>query len=107
MPVRSRRRRFLLLAALSYAALPIVPGGGRADDDSGQERAKRALERGEIRPLEEILAVVRARTPGEVVKVELERDDGTWIYELKLLTPSGRRREIKVDAATARILKVD
>jgi uncharacterized membrane protein YkoI len=49
--------------------------------------ARAALERGEILPLETILARVRESVRGDVVGVELERDCGAWIYEIKIIGP--------------------
>ncbi|WP_462330020.1 PepSY domain-containing protein [Thiohalocapsa halophila] len=69
------------------------------------DRARAALERGEVQPLAEILASVTARVPGEVVEVELEREDGTWVYELKIIAPDGRVLEVLANAATGRLLK--
>ena len=66
-----------------------------------------AFKSGQIKPLSEVLAVVRAKVPGEVVKVELDREDGIWVYEIKVLTPSGRRREVEINAHTLAIIKID
>lgn len=100
--IPSRRRLFPLLALpLALAAAP-----ARADDDD-QERARRALQAGEIRPLEEVLRAVRAAMPGDVLAVELDRDDGRWIYEVKVLGADGRRREVEIDARDLRILDID
>lgn len=74
---------------------------------SGQDEARAAVERGEIRPLGEVIAAAKARAPGEVVKVELERDDGRWVYEIKILTQGGERREFEIDAKSLEILDED
>jgi uncharacterized membrane protein YkoI len=96
------RRRLLPLMILPLlAATPALAG----DDD--QDRARRALQAGEIRPLEEVLRAVRSILPGDVVGVELDRDDGRWIYEIKVLSPDGRRREVEIDARDLRILEID
>jgi uncharacterized membrane protein YkoI len=42
-----------------------------------------------------------------VIEVVLELDDGTLVYDLKVLSPKGRLKEIKVDAATGKILKME
>ena len=98
-------RRQALAGALALIALLATPAF--ADDDKhDHDRARRARERGEVLPLERILAVVRARIPGEVVRVELEREDGMWIYEVRVLDAAGRRVEVHVDAARAVILKI-
>ncbi len=80
-----------------------------ANDD--HDHARHALERGEVRPLAEILARVTAAVPGEVVSVEFERqhrhDRGRWQYEIKILAPDGRLREVCVDAASGQIVDIE
>jgi uncharacterized membrane protein YkoI len=87
------------LSILLSTASPALADESRRDQDEARE----AVERGAIRPLEEILAKLRERFPGEVVKVKLEREHGLWVYEFRLLDPRGRLREITVDAATGAV----
>ncbi|MDR3376683.1 MAG: peptidase [Ancalomicrobiaceae bacterium] len=75
----------------------------RADERLGHDEARIAVQNGEIRPLGEILAAIRERLPSEVVAVELKRDHGRLIYELKTVDAAGRRHEFHVDAASATI----
>ena len=77
------------------------------DDDDDHVQARRARDAGEIVSLEKILAAVDARFTGQVVEVELERDDGRWEYEVELLTRDGDVLELTFDAATARLLEVE
>ena len=96
-------RRILLAAAaaiLLQAPTP-APAHGRGD----QERARAALAAGEIRPLAEILAAVERRYVGRVIEVELERRDDRWVYDLKLLPPSGRLFQLHLDAATGALIR--
>lgn len=46
------------------------------------------------------------RVPGEVVKSELEYDDGMILYEIDIRTAEGKKYEVKVDAVTGEIMKV-
>jgi len=66
--------------------------------------ARAALERGEILPLEKILARVRESVRGDVVGVELERERGAWIYEIKIIGPGSAMIEARVDAQTGKIV---
>ncbi|MGY4501899.1 putative membrane protein YkoI [Bradyrhizobium sp. GM24.11] len=83
--------------ALILAAALLIAGGAptlaRDHDD-----ARRAVEAGEIRPLADILNTVKDKLPGEVVGVKLERETGTWKYELRVVDDKGRLFEIHVDA---------
>ena len=97
----------LLLCAPAWADRFGDEGSRRHD----HEYAHRALTRGEVRPLAEILARVAVEVPGEVVDVEFEREQwrGTqvWVYELKIIAADGRLLEVLVDAATGRILEIE
>jgi len=93
-----------LLAALLAALLAVGPVA-RADDDDDHDRARRALEAGEIAPLAEVLAAVERDFRGRVIEVELERDDGRWLYEIKLLTPQGAVIELEYDARSRTLLR--
>lgn len=96
-------RRLLIAAILCSGLAGVAPT--RADDDA--DRARTALERGEIRPLDEVLRAARAVVPGDVVAVDLKSDDGRWLYKLRILGPDGKRRSVKVEAKTLRILDED
>jgi uncharacterized membrane protein YkoI len=97
--------RVLSLAVLLLAALPGAAPPARADDD--HERARLAVQRGEILPLEEILRRLPLAADERLLEVEVERDDGIWIYEIEVVSPSGRVREFEVDARDGRVIEVD
>lgn len=98
----SRLAASLAAALLIGVALGVAPA--RADDDD-HERARRAVESGQILPLRDVLARLERSYPGRVLEVELERDDGLWLYEIKLLQADGRLLKLKLDARTAAVLK--
>lgn len=82
-----------LLAGLALAAsFAAVAGGG------DHERARRALEAGEVLPLRTVLERVERDYPGQVVEVELEREGGAWLYEIKLIRPGGAVVKLRLDA---------
>src|SRR4051794_5937440 len=83
--------------ALILAAALLVAGGAPALARD-QDDARRAVEAGEIRPLADILNTVKDKLPGEVVGVKLERETGTWKYELRVVDDKGGLFEIHVDA---------
>lgn len=97
---RSMKRIAAWAVMLSLAAFGAVP----ALADSDHERARQAFERGEIMPLRAVLERVEADYPGEVVEVELEREDGQWRYEIKLLRAGGVLVELKIDARDGTVL---
>ncbi|MCY1347192.1 Peptidase propeptide and YPEB domain protein [compost metagenome] len=74
--------------------------------DLDQDEALRLREDGVIQPFDKLLADALARYPGaRLLEVELEEEDGIYVYEVELLTPSGVVRELEVDARDGRILK--
>ena len=89
-------RTLILAAALLIAAG--APALARDHDD-----ARRAVETGEIRPLADILDVVKGKLPGEVVGVKLEREAGAWKYEVRVVDGKGRLFEIHVDARSGEV----
>jgi len=95
--------RSFIVIALVLSAVNLAQASGDHDHD----RARAALERGEVRPIGEILASAGARVPGEVVEVELEREHGQWVYELKIIAPDGRMLEVLMDAATAIVIQIE
>jgi len=98
-------RRFFALLLVLTALSPALPASARGDRD--HDAARKAFERGEILPLSDILKRLQKTAPGEVLEVELEREDGRLIYEIEILERSGRVLEYEIDARTGDILKVE
>ena len=76
-----------------------------ASDSRDHDRARQALEAGEILPLKTVLERLSRDTPGQVMEVELERRGERWIYEIKLLRPGGSLVKLKVDARDATLIQ--
>lgn len=93
----------LLFLAAALAGLPAA--GALAGKDDHVE-ARELLRRGEIVPLARVLEVVRQRVPGDVIEVELDRDDGLWRYKVKVLTPAGQVRKLYLDARNANVVRI-
>jgi len=68
-------------------------------------RASPETKRSGLLPLTHILEIVLRDTPGEVLEVERDDDDGLEIYEIQILTPDDRKMEIKVNARTGSIIE--
>jgi len=102
--------RFLMTAALITLLIAGGAAVASADDDDARDHeiARQALIEGRIRPLTEITEAFKAQFAGEIVGVELEvKSPSMLVYEFKVLTPAGKLKEVKVDAKTAKILKVE
>ena len=94
----------LVLAAVGVFALS--GGASWADGSSDHERARRALEAGEVMPLRAVLAHLEQDYPGEVIEVELEREDGAWVYEIKLIRTGGDVLELELDARDGALRRI-
>lgn len=98
--------RPLPLAFVLALSAALAAGPAAADDDD-HDRARAAMEAGQIRPLAELLAEVERRYVGRVIETELDREDGRWIYQFKLMPPTGRVFELELDAATGALVDSD
>lgn len=103
--MRMFRRLLLPLLALSILPLGSQASPTMAQERRDHERARAALEAGQIRPLSDLLAEVERRFRGRVIEADLERDDAQWLYELKILPPNGRIFIIELDAATGTLVR--
>jgi uncharacterized membrane protein YkoI len=74
-------------------------------DSLGADRVRALVERGEILSLEEILKRNEVRVGGRIIEIEIEQKRGTYVYEIKVLGPDGRYRELKIDARTGVLLR--
>jgi uncharacterized membrane protein YkoI len=113
-------RRYFVSLLIAFTVLPAQTAmadrkrhrRGDDDDERNRERhdyrdAANARRSGDIVPLRDILDEVRKTHPGEIVGIEFEREDGIWVYEIKLVTPEGRYLEIYVDAKTKKIIEIE
>ena len=103
--MRGGLRKRAIMAAAALVLVLLAPGAGARDDDRDHDRARAALQAGEIRPLSEILAAAAREFPGEVLEVELEREHGQWIYEMKVLGKGGAVLKLQYDARDATLLR--
>lgn len=83
---------------------PRVPDGPQNPGWGGRDRARDAVRRGEILPLDQVMNRVQRRYPGRLLDVRL--DDRRLVYHMRMLTRRGRVLRIAVDARDASILSV-
>ncbi len=95
----SRHRWCVLLVVL--ISLANAPAWADGDHD----RARQAVRSGQVLPLPAVLEELAREVPGQVLEVELEQDNGRWIYEIKLLQTDGQLVKLKVNAQTAQVLR--
>jgi len=101
-PMTAYRRTLAPLAL----ALGVLAAGAPQADESDHELARQALQQGQVLPLRQVLDKVEREYQGQVLKIEFERDDGRYLYEIRLLQADGRMAKLKVDAVDGRVLKI-
>ena len=93
-----------MLTAICLTLVIVLIQPSHAGEPSDHDRARRAMEAGEILPLKVVLERVERDTPGKVMEVELERKQDRWVYEIKLLRPGGLLVKLRVDASDGTVL---
>ena len=99
-----KKSLMLLVTTAALAAAAASPG--LADQPGDHDRARRALEAGEILPLRTVLEKVERDMPGQVMEVDLERKQGRWLYEIKLLRANGLLTKLRVDASNGNLISL-
>jgi uncharacterized membrane protein YkoI len=106
-----RLGRSVTVLALGVAVAALVaaaprPADARDQDELRRDEVRRAVETGEIHSLADILNTVRDKLPGEVAGVEIERKDGRWRYEFRVVDGQGRLLEVYIDARSGEIERI-
>jgi uncharacterized membrane protein YkoI len=106
MPQFQARSLPATLTALALlCALVTGMSTAQARDDDDHDRAHSAVQAGEVMPLEQVLVRIAKDHPGQVLKVELEREHGLWTYEVKVLRTDGQLIKLLLDARTGDVLR--
>jgi uncharacterized membrane protein YkoI len=95
------------IATLLMAAIAPAPLLAHDHDDDKHRHLREAVRSGKLLPLNRIIALAQARAPGEIIKIELDDEDGRVIYEVKTLSKAGRVMKVELDAATGRLVKIE
>ena len=103
---RLLRRRIYLTCAIALI-IGLVAGVPWAVADEDEEIPSNMEG---VAPLRSLLAQVHEAYPGQVLEVELEREEygkgDIWVYEIKLLTEKGRVLKLEYDAINLELLKI-
>lgn len=97
-----RLRLIMLLLVLSSFTV----SSGLLADDGDHDRAREAMEAGQILPLISIIEKLDRDYPGQILEVELEHEDGQWVYEIKLLRDSGALIKLELDAGDGTLIGI-
>ncbi len=95
----------MVVVAACVLALGLTYAGGARADNRDHDRARQAVAAGEALPLKTILERVEKEHPGQVMEVELERERGAWVYEIKVLRTGGALVKLKLNARDGTLIE--
>lgn len=99
-------KRIIASATGAVLAASLLASAGLASADSLRQNEVRALrESGKILPMEDILKQVRQIQPGQVVEIELDREKGAYIYEVKVIDQQDKIHKLELDAGSGEVLR--
>ncbi len=98
---------FALVAAGILAAMLVAVAASPARADADHLTARRLRDAGEILSLERIAERARAEKPGEILETDLKQKRGRYIYEIEILDAGGRVWELKFDARSGALIKLE
>ncbi|ADE16102.1 Propeptide PepSY amd peptidase M4 [Nitrosococcus halophilus Nc 4] len=94
--------------AASAALILLLSGASLKALDLSHDEALRLRQSGAILPFEQILARALEHYPGaQLLESELEREDGLYVYELEILTPTGVVHELEINASNGLLIEDD
>lgn len=98
------RSALALAAVMAGLASPLSATAHNPHAD--HEQARKAVAAGEALPLRVVLGRIAPDYPGRVMNIQFERDDGAWIYKIRVLQKGGELLRLKVDAQTGNVIDV-
>jgi uncharacterized membrane protein YkoI len=102
--MQGRARVVLIVLMIMLCAFYFLP---HADSGESPANAGRLSAKGEILSLEKISQKAKAYKPGEILEVELEKKHGRYVYEIDILDAGSQVWELKLDAKTGQLLKME
>lgn len=79
--------------------------GGQRYPEMGYPQQHQQMQRQIM--MEDAIRISREQVSGQVVKAELERKNGRFIYEVDIVSTQGPKYEVKVDATTGEVIEVE
>jgi len=96
--------RLILFSVISVALMLTSPWVV-SDEDQAVARKLRAS--GQILSLEKIYELSKTIKQGEILETELEKKRDRYVYEVELLDKNGQVWEVKLDAKTGQLIKLE
>lgn len=80
---------------------------GNAIGDQPWQALHGEVGRGDVVPLETILDWLEVHYMGDILEIEIDRDDGLVEYEIKMLGPQGQVVEFEFDGHSGQLMKIE
>ena len=88
------------IVTLIAAGTTLVAFSGQDDKDHSPELVNEASVN-----IDQAMAIALADVPGKVIEAEIEREDGTLVWEIEVLNNQNQVFEFEIDANDGRILE--
>ena len=97
----------LLLAAAIGAGAYFLGAHGSGRDRKHDRHEVIDVQGTPVIDLAAVIELTLQKVQGDVLKVELENEDGRYVYEVKILATNGRVREVKLDARDGSLIEIE
>ncbi|TKS61313.1 MAG: hypothetical protein EWM73_02964 [Nitrospira sp.] len=99
------------LMAVAVGAM-LVLNGPAWSDDKGKGKKNEAKETVEMAAkakvtIDQAIKTASEKVPGKVVEAELEKKDGTLVWEIEVVTEENKVMEVHVDAESGAMIEVE
>jgi uncharacterized membrane protein YkoI len=94
----------VMIALVIGITMSLMPQAGSGESPAV---ANKLSSKGEILSFEKISKLAKTHKPGEIIEVELEKKHGRYIYEVEILDSGSQVWELKLDAKTGQLLKME
>lgn len=78
---------------------------GAVGDHLDHDSVKRLCDEGRILSMSDVMRRATLIQPGQLLEAELDRDNGRYVYEIRILDPAGRIHELELDAASGALIE--
>lgn len=94
---------------LFYLNFSFANGGNLSNVERDHEKAIKAVNEGEILPLDQILKKIETEYTGRIISINLKDNEKGlfgWVYDIMIIGADNNVKQLRVDAGTSTILSV-
>ena len=100
---------FFLILCLFHFSISLANDSNLLNSERDHEKAIRAVNEGEILPLDKILKKVEMKYAGRIISINLKDNEKGlfgWVYDIMIIGVDNNVKQLRVDAGTSTILSV-